>query len=59
MLAFCSDVSDGAFSIEILYMSIVIEFYENGTLWKVAGGVTFTGKLFDTNYLETGKIKCV
>ena len=33
--AFCSDV---AFNIEILYMSIVIEFYESGTLWKVAGG---------------------
>ena len=35
---FCSDVSDGAFNIEILYMSIVIEFYESGALWKVAGG---------------------
>ena len=29
---FCSDVSDGDFNIEILYMSIVIEFYESGAL---------------------------
>ena len=32
LYAFFSDVSDGAFNIEILYMSIVIEFYESGTL---------------------------
>ena len=36
--AFCSDVSDGAFNIKILYMSIMIELYESGNLWKVAGG---------------------
>ena len=36
--AFCSDVSDEAFNIEILYMPIFIKFYNSGTLWKVAGG---------------------
>ena len=34
--------SDGAFNTEILYMSIVIEFYECRALWKVAGGDMYT-----------------
>ena len=32
--------SDGTFNIEILYMSNVVELYESGAVWKLAGGGT-------------------